>query len=385
MDALLLASASPSAQADLARPLAGAPVLVRQLEMLAACGVTRVVANRVASSPLPRSLHAEALAATGVKVVWIPSSGPLTALQLAQRAALADTAVLIVPHGVVGNIELRATLAQAAAGEEPVQIEGTPFEVRRPSDARSARAVAAPAGWWRTVEGEGAAHALSEQVLAGHVKGIEVRGSEISPGVWACRGAVVQTGAVVEAPAYLGPGVFVAGGAQVGPGAVLGESVVVERGARVAHARVENGLVVGQGVVIEGALLSEGGNVEPHVGDAVALDDELLVGHRRSRRLLARAAAVAACAAVAPVALTMGGKAATALHRLARVAAGTGAWVGVRDDQDGVVIDIASALVPPRAEAAERAAARSLYRAKKSAALDAKLLLDRLTGAARAQ
>jgi carbonic anhydrase/acetyltransferase-like protein (isoleucine patch superfamily) len=359
MKALILASSAQGASADLARPIAGAPLLVRQLELLRANGVSRAVVNRVATHPLPSFLSAEALGATGVKVTWIPSSEPLSAADLARRAGLNDARVIVLPHAVVGDLPLRATT---------------------PSDAREPSLDGSP-GWLAKVDSEEAAHALTCEVLAGRRSGVEVRGSELSPGIWSCRGAIIEDGALLEAPCYLGPGCFVAAGARLGPGAILEEGAVALRGSVVTNARVTAGVVIGQGVVIEHALLS-GTSLEPHRGQAVAIDDDLLVGRRRSRHLVSRAAAAATYAVLAPAAVAAGGSAMRSLRRLARVVDGSGAWIGVRESEsDPVVIDVGALLVPPDAQDVERAAARSLYRAKKSTLLDAKLLLGLLVGA----
>jgi NDP-sugar pyrophosphorylase family protein len=70
--------------------------------------------------------------------------------------------------------------------------------------------------------------------------------------------ALVEEGAELVAPFYLGPGCLVRVGARVGPDAVLTANVSVEAGARVADSVLWEGTRVGEGAEVRGALV--GGN-----------------------------------------------------------------------------------------------------------------------------
>jgi hypothetical protein len=385
MRALILGTAAAGGSDDLARPIAGAPLLVRQLEQLRAVGVTHAVINRVADVPLAASLRGDATRATGVHVTWIPSAAPLDRRELARRAGLREVPVLVIPHGRVGDVDLAPAFDHAARTAEDVTVRagGLTIDVWHPGPSPRAHATLDAKGWLADVHGEATAQALTEDLLLGRRAGIEIRGSEMAPGVWTSRGATISRGAIVEAPCYFGPGAFVADGARVGPGAILGEGAVVERAASIRHARVADRVVVGNGLRLERAC-AQSGMLVAHEGDSMDLDDPLLVGERRSVAAPSRLAAAAAVGAIAPVALAFGGAPRTALRRLARVVTGSGTWLGVRgDDPDAAVFDIEHLLVPTRARDDERAAARAFYQSQKSVSLDARLILAMLIGGTR--
>ncbi|HQP39688.1 MAG TPA: hypothetical protein PLI95_31105, partial [Polyangiaceae bacterium] len=113
--AFILGSDKADSTADLARPLAGAPLLVRQLEWLAAAGIEEVAVNRVATTPLPSELSCDELCSVGLKVLWIPSGSPLGVRELADRVGSHERPVVVVPHGVLGAASLGAVYSDAEA------------------------------------------------------------------------------------------------------------------------------------------------------------------------------------------------------------------------------------------------------------------------------
>ena len=382
MDALITASSSLDASHDLARPIAGAPLLARQLEYLRANGITRVVINRVADETAQPSLRSAALN-VGVAIAWIPSTHPLGRVELALRAGLADVPVVVLAHGRLSSVDLGVATALARQTGDDIVIGDEPgaIEIWHAGKTSRGRQNIAANGWIVDVLDEATAQSFTEDVLLGRRAGVEVRGSEITPGVWAARGSTVSRGAHVEAPCYFGPNSFVAAGARVGPGAVLGDGAIVESGARIVHARIADGAVVGQGLDVARTYVATGMLI-PHGGEAIVLDDELLVGGRRSSTIPSRLAAAAALGVVAPAAIAFGGGALAVARRLARVVAGKGTWVGVRgDDPDSVVLDVEDMLLPPDAQEEDRSAARAFYRSTKSASSDARLIFASLTRA----
>jgi len=379
MHALILASASADASRDLARPIAGAPLLARQMEHLRANGVTHVVVNRVANESAPPSLREDALN-VGISITWIPSTRTLDRQELARRAGLEGELVVVVPHGRLADIDLSEGIALANATGDDIEVGESSAAItlwhvtRQPRDVR----VIPANGWVADIVDEASAQALTEDVLLGRRTGIEIRGSQIAPGIWMARGAIVSRGATVDAPCYFGPDAFVAQGAHVGPGAVLGASSVVESGARITHARVDDKVVVGNGLAVENAHLTSE-ILTPHAGVPIRMDDELLVSSRRTSTFPARIAAAAALGVVAPAAIAFGGDALVIARRLARIVSGRGAWLGVReDDPHAAVLDVEQMLVREDAHDEDRALARTLYRSTKSASLDARLLLERI-------
>jgi NDP-sugar pyrophosphorylase family protein len=77
-------------------------------------------------------------------------------------------------------------------------------------------------------------------------------------GGWVHEGAVVDPGAELRGPFYVGPGSRVSAKAEVGPDAVLVARVRVEAGARVRDSVLWEGCQVGPETRIEGALLGSG-------------------------------------------------------------------------------------------------------------------------------
>jgi carbonic anhydrase/acetyltransferase-like protein (isoleucine patch superfamily) len=376
MHALVLTSASPNASRDLARPIAGAPLLARQLEFLRGNGVTHVVINRVADEPAPISLRDDALN-VGLSITWIPSTQPLDRYELARRAGLDGQLLVVLAHGRMSNVDLGKAIALASMSANDVEVGEASRAIaiwHAGREFREVRSVVAD-GWIADIVTEEYAQALTEDALLGRCSGIEIRGSEVAPGVWMGRGAIVSRSANVEAPCYFGPNAFVGQGAHVGPGAVLGASAVVETGARVTHARVDDKVVVGRSLIVDRAYLSAK-VLTPHVGEAIQMDDELLVSARRASTIPARLAAVAALGVVAPAALAFGGDALVIARRLARIVSGTGSWIGVSDEE--AVLDVEQVLVHRDAGEEDRAAARALYRSTKSSSSDARLLLSRI-------
>jgi len=367
--------AAPLGTTDIARPIAGAPLLVRQLEWLKAQGVRRVAVNRVADAPPPVSLRREILDATGVEVVWIPSAEPLDRVELARRAGSTDALLVVLPHGCVGAAPLADAVNAANETHDDVRLVdgGVAVDVVH-AEGRGRATRTIEGAWMRLVRSEPTCQALNEDILMGALTGVEVRGTRLRDGVWTSRGAVVVEGARLEAPCFLGRDSFVAEGASVGPGAILGDGAVVESGASVQHARVGDRVVVGRGIAIARAL-ADGGIVAPHRGGQISLDDPLLLGSASVPSLGPRVGAAVALAVVVGPALVAGGAAKRVARALSRVIEGDATWIGVAGEDDtGVVLDVEPQLVPPDASDEAREAARALYRAKKSLRFDVTLL-----------
>jgi hypothetical protein len=387
LHAFILASAREDSTRDLLRPIAGAPLLVRQLEWLSAAGVTHVTVNRVASEPLPPAMGVIELSQTGVHVTWIPSARPLELPELAARVGPVNAPALVLPHACLGDLDLRAavTLARDCREDVAVVCDDQAVSVRHLDKGPRPQRTIDGEGWLLQVLGEATAQNLVEQVLLGVRKGIVIRGTEVSPGIWRARGALAVEAAVLQPPCYLGENAFISERAVVGPGAVVGECAIIESAARVVHARVAPHVVVGQGVVVQHACAMPG-RIVRHAGRDVDIDDPLLLGVQgASGNHLARLLAALALGALAPAAVVLGGRPAQLAHRVARIMEGTASWIGVRDgfDPDAVALDVLRLLVPPDAHEEERTAARALYARNKSLGLDAKLLAGWLLGANR--
>ncbi|HUG54367.1 MAG TPA: NDP-sugar synthase [Vicinamibacteria bacterium] len=83
-------------------------------------------------------------------------------------------------------------------------------------------------------------------------------------GGWVHRDAMVDPGAELEGPFYVGPGCRVAPGAHVGPDAVLTARVTMAAGARVTDSVVWEGCALAESSSVTGALLAAGVRVGRH-------------------------------------------------------------------------------------------------------------------------
>jgi NDP-sugar pyrophosphorylase family protein len=104
-------------------------------------------------------------------------------------------------------------------------------------------------------------------------------------GGWVHPEAVVEDGALLEAPFYVGPRCRVAAGARVGPDAVLTAEVTLEAGAQVADAVLWAGTRLGPSSGVEGALLGAGVRVGAHARvrpGAVLGDGTFVSDHSRA-------------------------------------------------------------------------------------------------------
>jgi len=380
MHALLLGSESPDASRDLARPVAGAPLLVRQIEWLQKSGITHLLVHRVALDPLPPALRTEQLAVSGVRVTWIPAGTLLDEVELFRRAQFPDAPTIVLAHGTLGSLDLQPLVAQSQAQGNTIEVRADNAFVRvlpGPDPGRPVTSMTVPEGaWLRRVVDESSAQDLTESLLSG-LTGVVIRGTQVTPGIWRGRGAVVVEGAQLIPPCLLGPGCFVAEGATLGPGGILDERAVLEAKAVVTHGRVAEGVIVGQGLLVQNALV-EPGRIIRHRGRTIPIDDPFLIGGVSAPKRWPRVAAAVALGAVAPfAALSDGAGSREMVRRLARVVEGTSQWMGVRTpaEPDRVVVDVLPLLVPPDAQKEEREAAFALYQAKKSLRLDTKLLL----------
>ena len=77
-------------------------------------------------------------------------------------------------------------------------------------------------------------------------------------GGWVHDAAVVEEGAELKPPFYVGPGSRVSARAEVGPDAVLASRVRLEAGARIRNSVLWEGCQIGRDALVEGALLGAG-------------------------------------------------------------------------------------------------------------------------------
>ena len=104
---------------------------------------------------------------------------------------------------------------------------------------------------------------VHRDVLGGRFP-VRLEGRAVDGG-WAHEGAVIEPGAELRAPFYLGPGSRVSARAEVGPNAVLGGRVRVEAGSRVRDSVLWEGCQIGPDTRLDGALLGAGVRTGRHV------------------------------------------------------------------------------------------------------------------------
>jgi hypothetical protein len=374
MRAVLLPHRAGEASRDLGRSILGQPLVHRQLSWLRANGILRVVIARADHAALPPELRAEVLASAGVAVSYLPTSRDASPRDILRRLTPEEGPVVMIPHATFGHADIGAAIARAERERRDVVIEGggaaVHVMVRHPI-APEPLVLEAP-GSLRCVDSEALAHLLSIDILEGRQEGVVIRGSEVSPGVFVARGAVIEDGARLVAPVYLGPGSHVAAGAEVGPGAILDEGAVVERGAVVRYARVAARTIVGAGVVVERAL-ADRDRILAHRGLSFPLGDALLVGERLvpGRDPGARVLGALALAAVTPFARLGGDRLRQCAAFLRRAATDASAPLSEAELE---------ALVPEGTPEESREATRRLYAASRRPWVDLSIAWDAIHG-----
>jgi hypothetical protein len=242
-------------------PIAGRPLVSRQLQWLRALGVERVALM------LPSGPEGDHVAR------WISDNEPVSrdvvfvrdadsVAEAAARAGFEGRPHLALGSDVVGDGDLSRLYALATRGRvvahlEPpsgcraanafVSVEHTAIEVRHERTIL----VRGP-GWGARVPDLATARELGDRALEGslpeandeHAFPIQLHASSFLPGVWVARGATVDQRAIVRAPAWIGPGAVVEAGAKVGPGAHVGARAVISKGASVRDCVVEDGVIV---------------------------------------------------------------------------------------------------------------------------------------------
>ncbi|MFO0757248.1 MAG: hypothetical protein U0359_12205 [Byssovorax sp.] len=312
-------------------PIAGRPLIVRQLQWLRAVGV-RDIAVELRAGPegdeIARWLGERD--AIGQGVLLLRTDRALTARALADRAGFPDGAALLAhPADVLCGGPLDAVCAEERGAQaiSPTRLVDPPG---------GGIQLLSSGGWIARARSLADALELGAAALDGRLSrrpsdpcwGIQVHAAEIEPGVWVGRGARVEAGARLRAPVLVGPGAVVRAGAQVGPRVCVGERAVVEAGAVLVDALVMPETIVGEGVEVAGALAEPAAIVHLGSGLRSPIDDRLVLarrGHRSPAALASRAVAVTLLALLAPVAALLQG----ALPRLLGMLLGTRVIVGL--------------------------------------------------------
>lgn len=107
-----------------------------------------------------------------------------------------------------------------------------------------------------------------------------IGGFEVAPAVWLGEGAVVDPGAHLSAPCYIGTHARVERECEVGPGTVLSSNVVLRRGARVVGSLLDASAYVAAGSEITSALIGRGCEIgaRAHIGARAVIADQCRLG-----------------------------------------------------------------------------------------------------------
>ena len=123
---------------------------------------------------------------------------------------------------------------------------------------------------------------VQRDVLNGRVAA-EIGGFEVSPRVWLGEGAVVDPGAALLSPCFVGAHCSVEADCVIGPNTVLGSNVMVRRGSRVVGSLLDSGVYVDTGCELQSALVGRATELRARVhldqlavvGDQCVLEEEV--------------------------------------------------------------------------------------------------------------
>jgi carbonic anhydrase/acetyltransferase-like protein (isoleucine patch superfamily) len=283
-------------------PIAGRPLIARQIQWLRAIGATSVaveVGANAAGNELSRWLGEDD--ALGAMVNLVLAGRKLDPVALATRAGLSPAEpLLVVPGDVLGAGDPRAAARDGASLRTRVLRMQAPEALE--DDLRAADVT------WILPSGEGTSSpdvcdVSIETAWAVHVRShadalcvavaaiaaelpirgadpVPIHASEREPGIWIARGARVDEDAVLSAPVLIGAGAVVSAGARVGPRAFVGDRAVVPAGSMLRDAVVMPGAILGEGLRVERAVIDGRGMLDLLAEERVDLDDPLLAATR---------------------------------------------------------------------------------------------------------
>ena len=116
--------------------------------------------------------------------------------------------------------------------------------------------------------------ALDERVRL-QIPGIRIRGN-----VWIGEGVELDRIEEVEGPAFIGSDCRIAPDALVDPYSVLASGVTLRESARVTRSIVDAGRYIGRAAIVEGAVVGRGCDIRTHarLHEGVAIGDEVIIG-----------------------------------------------------------------------------------------------------------
>ncbi|MBG0816396.1 mannose-1-phosphate guanyltransferase [Planomonospora sp. ID82291] len=133
-------------------------------------------------------------------------------------------------------------------------------------------------GYWEDVGTHESYLAAHADVLSGRVA-VDLDAFELSPGVWAAEGAVVDPEAVLKGPLYIGDYAKVEAGAELREYTVLGSNAVVREGAFLHRAVVHDNVYVGPGAHLRGCVIGKNSDLMTgsRVEEGAVIGDECII------------------------------------------------------------------------------------------------------------
>lgn len=302
-------------------PIAGQPLVVRQIQYLRMLGADRIVIEHSADATFAEIESWTLDEALCANVELVATVFPIGATALALRARGTKGPIVVLDEDALCDADIRSVVADIQPASPlrvdlfaPVDgLQGTSVAVAaRAEDLTIPRKGQDAAGWGVAIGDYTSAMIASGAILQkqmpaagapGSLWPIQVHASEDSPGVWLARGAKIEPGARITAPVLLGQDALVRSGAEVGPRAMLGRAVAVERGATVRDAFVFDETVVGEGIRIENTAADTRGLLDLVTRDRVDLDDPALLAPRHAAFSVAWSSRLVALMAVVALAL----------------------------------------------------------------------------------
>ena len=131
------------------------------------------------------------------------------------------------------------------------------------------------AGYWEDVGDIAAYRRVQVDVLEGRVR-LDIPGVQREPGVWIGDGAVIDTGARVEGPVFIGAHASVEGDADIQAHSVIGANAVVRRGSRIERATLLDHVYAGVDSTLRGCVIGRSVEVGTgsRVGEGAVVADE---------------------------------------------------------------------------------------------------------------
>lgn len=135
------------------------------------------------------------------------------------------------------------------------------------------------AGYWCDI-GDLTQYLLSQHAALSGKINISMPGTEVVPGVWVEKGALINPAASIKGPVLIGADCQLGAGAMLEPFTVLGHGCLVQERASIKRSVLWNNVYVGSGAALRGAILGNRVQVQSRAGiyeGAVVGDDSVIM------------------------------------------------------------------------------------------------------------